>query len=305
MNFGLVCRAIIAYVDPDAAEAAEHASIASVRVRRRKPRQGDKRLEFSSHSPEHHSLRNDTADLSESGTKLSITKPVLASSLPKPEEDLPPSKVAGSHPEASRAKHNRTDDTMVVEDIEDDQDNYTSDLHNDSKEQTPEVLQTEANGEIEEVDSPAAANQELNEERISMETLPVDSSNGSRPEESLDSHPTDAQMTEPLALDRNLPTERDTLPKEETTHLDGKPNESANNNEEIETALKDPALQSVSPAAASAENIVFLDDDLAENTEPNDALIEELQNRLCDMEKVMSVSCYGSQILDLTVCLML
>ncbi|KAE9092862.1 hypothetical protein PF010_g17700 [Phytophthora fragariae] len=49
-------RAIIAYVTAESAEKAEHAAIPNVRIRRRKPRQGEKRRE---HSPKHSKLNND------------------------------------------------------------------------------------------------------------------------------------------------------------------------------------------------------------------------------------------------------
>ncbi|KAE8907706.1 hypothetical protein PF003_g8161 [Phytophthora fragariae] len=49
-------RAIIAYVTAESAEKAEHAAIPNVRIRRRQPRQGEKRRE---HSPKHSKLNND------------------------------------------------------------------------------------------------------------------------------------------------------------------------------------------------------------------------------------------------------
>ncbi|KAL3672017.1 hypothetical protein V7S43_002682 [Phytophthora oleae] len=337
-------RAIIAYVDPEAAEAAERASIASVRVRRRKPRQGDKRLEYSSHSPEHQSsMHVDATGTSEAGTKLSTDESALTPSLLKPEQDLPTSRAADVHPEAPQAGYNRTDDTMVVEDIEDDQDNYTSDrsspfVHHKSKKEGPELPQTNANDQIMEkvelsVASISVVNQEVDdqfptEERVITDTLQVDQIKESTEQEDPTSDTvattlvqieaeldtTDAQMTEngpresnenrtPVESpafdhDRNLPTEHIILPEEETTHFDGNPDvdESANSSakgigptlkyESAQSAkgeLRDPTLNFLNPTATSGCNPVV-------NSAPNDVLIEELQNRLCDMEKILSTS---------------
>ncbi|KAK1931051.1 Rho GTPase-activating protein 45 [Phytophthora citrophthora] len=327
-------RAIIAYADPESAEAAERASIASVRVRRRKPRQGDKRLEYSSYSPENHSsLHTDAADLIESDTKLSNNEPALSPSQPKPDEDSPPSRATDSHSETSEPKYNRTDDTMVVEDIEDDQDNFTSDhqdsaLPNEMKEVDSKLLQTDSNGEIK-TGSPDAA--VISQESVSEIPTEGNASKEPRLDDELSvNHPptiaqiesgpdsTDAQMTDnvlqesnenqkpvestTLYEDRDFPIDRDTLPGEEISHYNENPavNEPANDNtEEVEAVLKDessnfakedPALQSLNPTATSAENVVPMDGDLVGNSAPNDAVIEELQNRLGDMEKILSTS---------------
>jgi hypothetical protein len=109
-----VYRAIIAYAAATSAEAAESASIPSVRLRRRKPRKSEKRHEYS---PEH-ARSNSSTTVQTDATDAATTERV---STPQDQSD---SKVEDGAPTrmpiVKRNEFpNRTDDTIVVEDIED------------------------------------------------------------------------------------------------------------------------------------------------------------------------------------------
>lgn len=105
-----LCRAIIAYVTAQGAEEAERANIPNVRIRRRKPRQSEKRREDS---PKH-SKTNTSHSLHEDGTDV-----LTLNGIPP---TLPESKLM--EPIPRRSSGQRHDDNIVVEDIEDEEDRH-------------------------------------------------------------------------------------------------------------------------------------------------------------------------------------
>ncbi|KAG7376252.1 hypothetical protein PHYPSEUDO_013925 [Phytophthora pseudosyringae] len=133
-------RAIVAYVNAAGAETAERASTPSVRIRRRRPRQGEKRREYSSHSPEHSRTRSNNLVLRGAANVDSPPHDVLA-----PEHNELPTSRLKTDVTSRKTGANRTDDTIVVEDIEDDQlehgnevsDQTRGDLHAERKEESP------------------------------------------------------------------------------------------------------------------------------------------------------------------------
>ncbi|GMF22700.1 unnamed protein product [Phytophthora fragariaefolia] len=108
-----ILQAIIAYNTAESAMEAEHAMIPNINVRRRKPRQGEKRHE---HSPKHSRTQKniDTTDMSaETGTHPKPKEPMVATSISefKALESLP-TLVKGTLKQP-------LDNNIIVEDIED------------------------------------------------------------------------------------------------------------------------------------------------------------------------------------------
>ncbi|KAE9335650.1 hypothetical protein PF008_g13387 [Phytophthora fragariae] len=115
-------RAIIAYVTAESAEKAEHAAIPNVRIRRRKPRQGEKRRE---HSPKHSKLNNDPS-LQNDGTGLLAG----TSMIPTSKDGVAASRTSSLSESVlmqpipslnQRFSEQPQDDNIVVEDIDDEE----------------------------------------------------------------------------------------------------------------------------------------------------------------------------------------
>ncbi|KAF4130209.1 RhoGAP domain [Phytophthora infestans] len=114
-------RAIIAYTNTDGAEAAEQASTPALRIRRRKPRRDETRREYSPRSSDHSKPLSNLSVHDESSTIVLENDSVPSRDLSEPESKLGPIMETDVAEQSQDTEDNPIDETIVVEDIEDDQ----------------------------------------------------------------------------------------------------------------------------------------------------------------------------------------
>ncbi|KAG3076192.1 hypothetical protein PI124_g18540 [Phytophthora idaei] len=312
-------RAIIAYADAAGAVAAERASMHALRVRRRKPRQGEKRREFSPHSSERSRPPSNLLSLHDDA-RASETVMTPKSNESAPTQDkLEPENKDGVQTGPRLVKANPIDDTIIVEDIEDDQLEINSSDPTRAKEEVSHMIATE------QIDPEA-------DEHSPSEKLPQSSD----PDESSARNYSSAVREMPLIDEAKQTTERqgsfdkdlDAYPGLVTIRIESQNELSDSNPKTLPpqapsldellaekpsfTAKTSPQTPSEIPAVEDelttdetleitqkdenllAEEAEFVeprrDDCMALNSSKYDASIEELHSRLLDMEKILSTS---------------
>ncbi|ETM49843.1 hypothetical protein L914_05990 [Phytophthora nicotianae] len=194
-------RAIIAYADAAGAAAAEQASTPALRVRRRKPRQGEKRREYSPRSLEHSRSQpnpdDQLRDVSEAAMKPTTDESASALQVSEPENksdfQTRPKLEAKDAAQAQSTKDNTADDAIVVEDIEDDQFDDILNSQNMAL-QSKEDIQTNTNDQNEDNEARSTANEGVNEENVTnnQQTIPSSAPKRSSVQEAPESEHTSA-----------------------------------------------------------------------------------------------------------------